>query len=158
MNEELIAPCGMNCGICAAYLREKNKCSGCAVEDPYKRSYNRECTVRSCETIRSNESGFCYECADFPCRRLKQLDKRYTNKYHMSMLENLEIIKNEGIKALLAREEEKWTCPECGRIISCHDGFCHVCALEKRKSRKKDEDAEKTEGILIAPCGMNCSD
>jgi hypothetical protein len=25
----LIAPCGMNCGVCMAYLREKNKCPGC---------------------------------------------------------------------------------------------------------------------------------
>jgi hypothetical protein len=27
----LVAPCGMNCGICRAYLREKNKCPGCRV-------------------------------------------------------------------------------------------------------------------------------
>ena len=26
---DLIAPCGMNCNICMAYLREKNKCPGC---------------------------------------------------------------------------------------------------------------------------------
>jgi hypothetical protein len=25
-NKQLIAPCGMNCGICLGYLRDKNKC------------------------------------------------------------------------------------------------------------------------------------
>jgi len=133
----LIAPCGMNCGICMAYLRKKNKCPGCANVDPYLRSYRRRCVIRNCETIKSNQSGFCYECADFPCKRLKQLDKRYTTKYHMSMLENLEMIKNEGIAALLTREEEKWKCPECGGVISCHNGICYTCGSEKLKNRKK---------------------
>ena len=133
MNEELIAPCGMNCGICMAYLREKNKCLGCFHDDPYLRGYRRKCSIRNCETIKNNASGFCYECADFPCRRLKQLDKRYTMKYSMSMLENLEIIKNKGIKALLVREEEKWKCPECGGVISCHNGICYSCGVEKLK-------------------------
>ncbi|MGD9143212.1 MAG: DUF3795 domain-containing protein, partial [Dehalococcoidia bacterium] len=118
-------------------LREKNKCPGCSQLDPYLKSYRRACTVRNCETIKSNRSGYCYECDGFPCKRLKQLDKRYTTKYHMSMLENLEMIKNEGIDALLAREEEKWKCPECGGVISCHNGICYTCGLEKLKSRKK---------------------
>lgn len=137
MNEGLIAPCGMNCGICMAYLREKNKCFGCTSEDPYMRSYCRECTIRNCETIKTNTSGFCYECADFPCKRLKQLDKRYSAKYHMSMLENLEIIRSKGIKALLEREEEKWKCPECGGVISCHNGICYGCGQDILKYTKK---------------------
>ena len=136
MNEELIAACGMNCAICSGYLREKNKCPGCAILDPYRKSYRRECTVRNCETIKTNTSGYCYECADFPCRRLKQLDKRYTTKYGMSMLENLEMIKNQGIQALLAREVEKWKCPECGGVISCHNGICYTCGFGKTKSKK----------------------
>lgn len=136
MDKELIAPCGMNCGICMAYLREKNKCPGCAQIDPYLKSYRRRCIIRNCETIKSNESGFCYECESYPCKRLRQLDKRYTTKYHMSMLENLEMIKNEGIDALLAREAEKWRCPECGGIVSCHNGICYSCGLDKLKNRK----------------------
>ncbi len=33
MDVSLIAPCGMNCGICLAYLRTKNVCPGCRVND-----------------------------------------------------------------------------------------------------------------------------
>jgi hypothetical protein len=50
----------------------------------------------------------------------------------MSMLENLEMIKNQGIDALLAREAEKWRCPECGGVISCHNGICYSCGLHTR--------------------------
>jgi hypothetical protein len=139
MEEILIAPCGMNCGICKAYLRKKNKCPGCGSLDPYLRSYRRGCTVRNCETIKTNTSGFCYECSEFPCKRLKQLDKRYTTKYHMSMLENLDIIKNEGIGTLISREAEKWKCPECGGVISCHNGICYSCGgRETEKSERND--------------------
>jgi hypothetical protein len=55
----------------------------------------------------------------------------------MSMLENLGIIKNESIEALLAREEEKWKCLECGGVISCHNGTCYSCCVEKLKNAKR---------------------
>lgn len=29
----LIAPCGINCGVCNAYLRVRNKCQGCRIDD-----------------------------------------------------------------------------------------------------------------------------
>ncbi len=33
----LIAACGMNCGLCIGYLRDKNSCGGCfKIDDKYK--------------------------------------------------------------------------------------------------------------------------
>ena len=149
MNEELIAPCGINCAVCYAYLRDKKHCPGC-------RDLETNCAKKNCETIRTNSSGLCFECNTFPCQRLKQLDKRYSSRYNMSLIENLEYIRDNGMAAFLEKEEKKWKCPECGGVISCHAGFCHHCALEKRKSRKKEKGAEQEEAVLIAPCGMNC--
>jgi hypothetical protein len=137
VDKVLIAPCGMNCGICMAYLREKNKCPGCVDADPYLRSYRRKCVIRSCETIKNNTSGFCYECVKYPCKRLKQLDNRYSAKYSMSMIENLEYIKEHGMQRFLAGEEKKWKCQECGGVISCHNGICYSCGLEKLKNAKR---------------------
>ena len=45
---ELIAPCGMNCGICMAYLREKNKCPGCRVIDINKSISVQKCKIKNC--------------------------------------------------------------------------------------------------------------
>lgn len=149
MKAELIAPCGLNCAVCSAYLRDKKPCSGCQELDT-------RCVVKHCETIKTNASGFCFECDKFPCRRLKQLDKRYSSRYNMYPIENLECIRDNGMQTLLEREEKKWRCPECGGIISCHIGFCQHCALKKRKAREKDKGVEEGEAALIAPCGMNC--
>jgi uncharacterized radical SAM superfamily Fe-S cluster-containing enzyme len=42
-NISLIAPCGMNCSICSAYLREKNKCPGCRLMNI---EYCKKCIIR----------------------------------------------------------------------------------------------------------------
>ncbi|HEY5557952.1 DUF3795 domain-containing protein [Acetobacterium sp.] len=106
MRAELIAPCGMNCRLCMAYQREKKQCKGCNSNSGYKTNSCLKCIIKNCPTIQNNGSGFCYECDKFPCARLKQLDKRYRTKYHMSMIENLKFIKNNGIDAFLQQEEK----------------------------------------------------
>ena len=105
MKEELIAPCGMNCAICSGYLRNKKPCLGCKVPDKNKPSGCKVCMVTECEKRKASKSGFCYECKSYPCLRIKQLDKRYITKYHMSMIENLTIIKDQGMTILLIMEE-----------------------------------------------------
>ena len=67
---------------------------------------------------------YCYQCDDFPCSLLQKLDDSYSSLYRMSMVENQKIMKKEGVKGLLLREEEKWKCPDCGGVISCHNDIC----------------------------------
>ena len=123
----LIAPCGMDCGICYAYLRDNNRCHGCRVTRPDKPVYCVRCVIANCTLLRQTVSGFCYDCDKYPCKRLKQLDKRYRTKYHMSMLENLDYIKEKGMDGFLDLEEERWTCPHCGARICIHRKICPVC-------------------------------
>lgn len=124
----LIAPCGMNCRLCLAYQREKSHCNGCNMDDTFKTSVScLSCIIKNCSFIKNNESGFCYECSKYPCQRLKQLDKRYRSKYHMSMIENLETIKQKGLAYFLNQEEIKWACPECGSISCVHQNICLKC-------------------------------
>ncbi len=127
MKEELIAPCGMNCGICMAYLKQKERCLGCRADDAGKKVTVLRCFIKNCETVRKNESGFCYECAEYPCKKLKHLDKRYRTKYHTSMIKNLENIRENGLAAFIEEEKERWRCPKCGGVISCHRGYCFEC-------------------------------
>jgi hypothetical protein len=117
----LIAPCGMDCAICMAYLRQKNRCGGCYAPD---RKCNRNCTISACRKVQ----GRCHpDCGEFPCRRLSQLDTRYRTKYHMSMLDNLETIRKEGIRAFVKSERERWTCKACGMTIDVHHYRCSAC-------------------------------
>jgi hypothetical protein len=126
---ELIAPCGMNCGLCMAYLREKNTCEGCRSGDGGKAKSVLACTIRKCETFRMSESGFCSGCAKLPCPRLKRLDARYRKKYRMSMLENLHTIREGGIVPFVASERERWACPECGGVQCVHTAECIYCGF-----------------------------
>lgn len=99
----------------------------------YKTKESDSCIIKNCPVIQSNESGFCFECDKFPCRRLKQLDKRYQTKYRMSMLGNLEHIKQFGMYSFLRNEEKKWTCQECGSFVCVHRTFCLVCKTPYRE-------------------------
>lgn len=121
-----IAPCGMNCSLCIGYQREKNKCPGCRSK-LQKNNACQKCTISKCPELKKNKSKYCYSCEKFPCRRLKQLDKRYKGKYRMSMAENLLFIKEKGIRVFVKKEERKWKCKKCGRILSCHRVNCVYC-------------------------------
>src|SRR5512133_1797920 len=142
MEEQLIAPCGMNCALCVSYLAQKNDlqkqgfskkyCAGCL-----PRGKNCAFMKGQCALLGEGRVRFCYECAEFPCRRLKHLDERYRTRYHMSMIENLEFIRDHGVETFLEQQEEKWRCPECGETICYHNGLCLNCGLETLVQNKK---------------------
>ena len=142
MKEQLIAPCGMNCSLCVSYQFMKNDfnkqgfhkkyCPGCVPR-------GKNCTHigHKCRLLAKGAVRFCYECSDFPCIILKALDKRYRSKYHMSMIENLVFIRENGMERFLEKEETKWSCPECGGTICCHNGLCLNCNIEILRQNKK---------------------
>ncbi len=107
-------------------------CAGCRPRD-------KKCAFikKRCDLIMYGKITYCHECEDFPCRNLQHLDKRYKASYRMSMIENLEYIRDNGIEKFLKKEEEKWKCPECGETICCHNGICFSCSLEKVAEKKK---------------------
>jgi len=131
----LIGPCGMNCGICVAYLREKNKCIGCRGSDTHKPVTRTKCKIKTCDVFQKGKSKYCFQCEKFPCPNLEHLDKRYRTKYNMSMIENLENIKELGIRQFVRNEKARWYCPECGGTICVHKGYCYSCGKEKKKGK-----------------------
>ena len=127
MKSSLIAPCGMNCGVCMAYLRDKNHCPGCWGADKNKSKSCVNCRIKNCSELKSK---FCFSCKKFPCELITHLDKRYRTRYNMSMIENLNNIKKLGIKKFVINEKLRWTCPKCGGIICVHRG-CIKCGKWK---------------------------
>ena len=130
----LITACGMNCGICIGYLREKNPCGGCHKKDDLNKPKScRSCVIVNCDSLAKTESGFCYECNKYPCSRLKRLDKRYRTNYGMSMINNLNFICQNGMDTFLENEQNRWTCDVCGAGLSVHRDFCLNCKSELKK-------------------------
>ena len=140
--KDLIAPCGMNCSICSNFLALKNDIKSKGVRMPYCsgcRIRNKKCAFlkKRCELLINNRVRFCYECKKFPCDNLQTIDKRYRSFYNMSMIENLKFLKENGIEKFLEKENKKWKCPNCGGTISCHNGICFECSLDKLKHKTK---------------------
>jgi len=134
---ELIAPCGMNCGICKGYLacthgvpRQRGKvtyCAGCLPR-------GKNCYIkRNCKKLAHNQVKFCYECEEMPCEKLSHLDKRYREHYGMSMVENLKLLKTKGMDEFLKSQAEKYRCSACGGVVCVHDGKCYDCGDHSRK-------------------------
>jgi len=130
----LIASCGMNCGTCIAYLRPKNKCVGCRIDSQDKRTTRVRCVVKNCSNLAKTTSKFCYECDQFPCKRINQLDTRYRSKYRTSFIENLTMIKEKGIDNFLEFESKRRTCPNCGSVLSVHRDKCLSCEKELKNA------------------------
>lgn len=119
MGQTLIAPCGMNCGICMAYLREKNICKGCWSINGHKSNSVINCSIKNCVSLQKTDTKFCYECTKLPCARMKQLDKRYRLKYKVSMIENLHFIQESGLENFVQKESIRWKCDTCGGNNLC---------------------------------------
>ncbi len=128
LDTKLIAPCGIYCGACYMFLRDKKNCLGCRIESPGKPKYCEKCKIAHCEKRSQTRSGFCFDCDIFPCLRLKQLDKRYRNRYCTSLIQNQVDIKEKGVKSFLANESVRRTCPKCGSVVSIHWKSCQTCA------------------------------
>ncbi|MCL4367818.1 MAG: hypothetical protein M1337_01395 [Actinobacteria bacterium] len=45
----------------------------------------------------------------------------------MSMIENLERIRELGLADFIAFERERWKCPVCGGVVCVHEMVCIYC-------------------------------
>ena len=130
----LIAPCGMNCGLCSgyqAYIHHLKKvrgkihhCVGCRIRNKQCSFIKGRCKNKK---LVNGKNSYCFSCCFFPCESLRKIDERYRERYNMSMIDNLKVIKKNAMKKFLAKEEKKWRCLKCGDIRCCHNAKCYTC-------------------------------
>jgi len=132
----MIAPCGMNCGVCATHLRDRNRCAGCLAEEGPKQKHCLVCSIKMCAE-RIGGATFCFVCTKYPCHRLRQLDLRYRTKYGMSMLENLDRIRDLGLDQFMVVENTRWVCPSCGSPVCVHDRRCYTCGAQYERTTSR---------------------
>jgi hypothetical protein len=90
MNTELLAPCGLYCGVCGVYMasRDNNQklkdklanaygvtpeqivCKGCLSNEKFV--YCEKCGIRMC-VMEKNYEG-CHQCKEFPCKLMGPLE------------------------------------------------------------------------------------
>ena len=122
----MIAPCGINCSLCRAYLRKKNKCAGCNTVSGHKPYHCLTCKIKNC-LERNEGSGFCFDCGKYPCTWIQHIDKRYRTRYSLSLIRNLDEIREFGLDRFMENERIRWTCSHCGGPVCIHTGKCCQC-------------------------------
>ena len=83
-----IPACGVFCGGCPAYTREKSPCKGAELS-------NSRC--EKCKTFHlcclGKEITHCFQCSDFPCAKLRRFTKSWL-KYGQDFIENQKLLKD----------------------------------------------------------------
>ena len=131
----LFAPCGMNCLVCYKHCRPQKPCAGCLRGDAGKPEHCRKCALKDC--VRERGLTYCFQCPEYPCRRLKYLEKSYRSRYGASLMENSAAVKERGLEGFMACQRQRYLCPECGGVISLHDGACSQCGMPDGGRREK---------------------
>lgn len=133
LNETMFATCGMNCLVCYKHCYHKKPCNGCLQDDDGKPEHCRKCKIKDC--VKEKALQYCFECLEYPCKRLKYLEKSYRTRYGASLNENNLFVKENGLTKFMEQQKQKYTCTECGGIISLHGRECSECG--KRSGNDK---------------------
>lgn len=121
----MFAPCGMNCKVCYKHCYTKKPCDGCLKTDEGKPEHCRKCKIKDCVKLKG--VSYCYECSEHPCKLIKKLEKSYNTRYGASLVENSHFVKANGLDTFMEQQKKRYTCPNCGGIISIHDSECSEC-------------------------------
>lgn len=126
MKNDSLAPCGVICDLCMAFQRARNKCVGCQA-DGSKPYHCTVCSIKTCPEKHGNQAALCSDCPKYPCRQIKDLNKRYMAKYGENLQHNLESAGKGGLADFIAAARQKWSCPACGQLLCVHTVKCLQC-------------------------------
>ena len=87
IGKEMLAPCGFDCIVCYRHLKPKGFCRGCLTDDEAgKTAHCRACNIKEC--AKGKKIVYCFECSEFPCKALENMDRNYVKRYGVSLVNN----------------------------------------------------------------------
>jgi hypothetical protein len=85
-----VPPCGIFCGGCPRYLRERNPCPGAEI-----RCLQRKCKGIYVCCVEKRQYRFCFECDISPCSRFKAFADTW-HKHGQDLIRNQEDLQELG--------------------------------------------------------------
>ncbi|UCD57076.1 MAG: DUF3795 domain-containing protein [Candidatus Hydrogenedentota bacterium] len=142
VNRELLAPCGLYCGVCGIYIahRDQNmkfkerlapvygvgvgdvQCRGCCSEETF--TYCKVCPIKSCTQEKGYEG--CHQCPDFPCSIIEEFPMEVAKRV---MLRAIPQWREMGTEKWVAAEEARYRCLECGAQLFRGAKRCRECKV-----------------------------
>ena len=150
---QMVGICGLYCGTCPNYLayRENDveelqkisqkldipvgeiRCDGCLSGRVL--SYCVDCRHGFRRCVREKKVTWCFQCAEFPCKRLKDfLDVHIVDgiSHHAHVIDDLQYMKEQGIEKWVEIQERSGCCPECGKRLYWFAQECPKCHIKIR--------------------------
>jgi len=144
----MVGICGLYCGTCPNYLAsrkndseqlekisqktdipvEEVRCDGCLSDNVFAPCVDCKHGFRRC--AEEKEVTWCFQCHDFPCRRLKDFkDVHIVNgiSHHAHVIEDLKYMSEHGIEKWVEAQEQAGQCPRCGTILYWQIQECPDC-------------------------------
>ena len=149
INPDLVAPCGLYCGVCAVYYatRDNNRkfkegllgvykgkipgsenlavediqCMGCLSKEPF--FHCKTCAIKDC--TRSKGYTGCHQCDDFPCHLIEDFPIPVGKKV---ILRAIPYWRKVGTEAWIKDEEARYACPECAHGLFRGAKQCNKCS------------------------------
>jgi hypothetical protein len=133
--EWVVAVCGLNCAKCDVYLAghgneklrgeivqwllergskpeeikpEEITCGGC--RSPLNIHWSPDCELLSCAKQKGYQ--YCFECTHFPCEKLQKFSSD-GRAHHKRTVENMRRMKEIGLEAWIAQQNQKGLCVFC---------------------------------------------
>jgi len=140
VNSDLLAPCGLYCGVCAIYIADRDDnqkfkerltgvygvgledlhCKGCQSVDVF--GYCKSCPIRDC--VRKKTIEGCHRCGDFPCEFIEDFPLEVGKKVIRRAVPAWRELGTEG---WVEEEEKRYHCPECGYQLFRGARRCRSC-------------------------------
>jgi hypothetical protein len=147
---ELVAPCGLYCGVCGVYYATRDNnlkfleklvnvyksnipgmdslkpedllCDGCLSDR--KSIFCRICAIRECVQQKGYEG--CNECDIFPCRQIDEFPMPVGKKV---ILRTVPYWRQQGTQKWIEDEEARYHCPDCSNKIFRGAKRCNKCGI-----------------------------
>ncbi|MDY6795098.1 MAG: DUF3795 domain-containing protein [Actinomycetota bacterium] len=144
VDERLLAPCGLYCGVCAVLIAhhddndkfkerltgvyglksvEDIHCKGCLSDDLF--IFCESCPIRECCKDKGIEG--CHQCDDFPCEFIEKFPLEVGKRV---IIRAIPYRREVGTEKWVEDEEKRYICPHCGYVLFRGVKRCRNCKAE----------------------------
>ncbi|MFX1337763.1 MAG: DUF3795 domain-containing protein [Promethearchaeota archaeon] len=146
VKKELLAPCGLYCGVCSIYIAHRDNnlkfkeklmpvykafaktiddisCTGC-LSDGIVFPVCRSCPIKKCS--QDKRINGCYQCDDFPCKFIENFPIQVGKKV---ILRAIPTWRKLGTEKWVEEEEKRYHCPECENPLFRGAKRCNKCGI-----------------------------
>ncbi len=144
VKKELMAPCGLYCGVCAVYIAHRDEnlkfkkallpiykafaktvddiaCTGC-LSDGVVFPVCRHCPIKECALEKGLDG--CHQCDEWPCKYIENFPLAVGKKV---IHRTIPVWRKLGDEEFVRQEEERYHCPECGNTLFRGAKRCNQC-------------------------------